>query len=121
MIPGAWPPTQLNLQSLLVYCELVRGTWAITREVTAHPPPLLPPGSSQQGFFRFLLTFFPGSVQFVFLLAMAIDDGRCEMYNWAGSPLSVPSSVLWELVFVLSPADARGYSPLMRWPFKRQI
>lgn len=101
MIPGAWPSTQLNLLSLLVYCELVHATWAITRKVTAQPPPPLPPpGSSQQGFFRFLLTFFPGSVQFVFLLAMAIDDGGCEMYNWAGSPLSVSSSVLWELVFV---------------------
>lgn len=84
MVPGAWPSTQLDLQSLLVYCELVHGTWAITREGT---PPPAPSGSSQQGFFQFLLTFFPGSAQFVFFLAMAIDDGGCEMYNWAGSPL----------------------------------
>lgn len=108
--PGAWrPSSQLDLQPLSVYCELVSRTWAITREVTAPPPPPTPPprpGSSQQGFFQFLLTFFPGSVQFVFLLAMAIDDGGCERYNWAGLPLSVSSPVLWELLFVLTPADA---------------
>lgn len=38
--PGAWRPSpQLDLQPLSIYCELVSGTWAITREVTApHPP-----------------------------------------------------------------------------------
>lgn len=41
----------------------------------SHGRSLHPPGSSQQVFFQFLLTFFPGSVEFVFLLAMAIDDG----------------------------------------------
>lgn len=53
----------------LVCPQLVSRTWTVTRAVTA------PPGSSQQVFFQFLLTFFPGSVRFVFLLAMAIDEG----------------------------------------------
>lgn len=77
-LAGAWPSTPLALQSLFgmgMPRELVSKTWTITREVTAHihtPPPR---GSSQQVFFQFLLTFLPGSVPFVFLLAMAIDDG----------------------------------------------
>lgn len=84
---GPWCLAIYSTRSTISVGILRASSWDLGNHKRGHPPPSAPSGSSQQGFFRFLLTFFPGSAQFVFLLAMAIDDGGCEMYNWAGSPL----------------------------------